>query len=200
MFGLYPLHPEAVAWITGRVDLFVTFFFMVTFYGYLRWRQSNEHKWLYLSMLSFICSLLSKEMAIMLPPLIFWYESIFGLSYQKNSTSEHKTISKGGVIRAALMRACWQTGLFWLTLIGYILWRAYALGTLIGGYDSTYRIVAKLAPCSLIFGNIPYICFLFLLISLYLTNGRFIIIFWLALLLLEPFFVCEVCSSRQGEF
>src|SRR5271155_623323 len=26
LFGLYPLHPEAVSWITGRVDTFVTLF------------------------------------------------------------------------------------------------------------------------------------------------------------------------------
>jgi hypothetical protein len=126
LFGLYPLHIEAVSWITGRVDLFVTLFFLLSFLGYLNWRQSNKQKWLYISILAFVCSLLSKEMAIILPALIFMYELIV----------VHKLGGNRNIFKAGIS-AFKSSAIFWVVLIVYILWRSYALGTLVGGYDST---------------------------------------------------------------
>ncbi len=42
LFGLYPLHPEAVSWVTGRVDTFVTLFSLSSLYGYIYWSQSGK--------------------------------------------------------------------------------------------------------------------------------------------------------------
>ena len=63
----------AVSWISGRVDLFVTFFYLITFILFLKF-LSNHSKTLYLfSFFTFALSLMSKEMAITLPVLILLY-------------------------------------------------------------------------------------------------------------------------------
>ncbi len=169
MFGLYPSHPEAVTWITGRVDTIVTFFFLCAFLGYLYWRQSNRRKWLVLSIIAFVCGLLSKEMAIMLPAVLFMYELIFGYANARDR------------ILKAVASAFKYSLIFWLILLSYFLWRCYALGTLIGGYDSTLLphdryLLIYLWKHSLYMLVVPFNQSL-------LTNGKSIITLWVALLL-----------------
>ena len=183
LFGLYPLHAEAVDWITGRVDLFVTLFFLGAFASYLRWRQTNKYQWLSLSIISFICSLLSKEMAIMLPPVIFMYEFILGARLWENSSETKETVFSVDSIKRAVKLAFRQSVLFWLILIAYVIWRAYALGTFIGGYDSTvlpqnWQLLVYLWKHSLYMLFIPFNQSL-------LTNGKSIVFLWVALLFLS---------------
>ena len=123
LFGLYPLHPEAVSWITGRVDTFVTLFSLATILSYIYWRQSHKYQWLFLSIIAMICGLFSKEMAIVLPAVLYIYELCF---VKEKSTFFSHCISAGK-----------QVGPFLLILLFYFALRYYALGTLIGGYDNT---------------------------------------------------------------
>ncbi len=123
LFGLYPLHPEAVSWITGRVDTFVTLFSLSTILCYIYWRKSHNYKWLFLSIAAMICGLLSKEMAITIPFVLGMYELCFATP-------------KLSLFRS-MLSAGKQTSPFWLTWLFYFALRYYALGTLVGGYDNT---------------------------------------------------------------
>ncbi len=106
-FLIHPIQSEAVACISGISNLLFAFFFLNSFYFYLTVfslnknknkecysRRSNENSILkvgqvphsiskkrfnfFLSIICFFFALLSKEQAIMLPFLIFWYELCFG--------------------------------------------------------------------------------------------------------------------------
>jgi hypothetical protein len=121
LFGLYPLHPEAIAWITGRVDAVVTTFYLGSFWLYIKWREEQSKVYLGLSMVSFILALFSKEMAVTIPLSLMaweWYHS------------ERQILQ---TLKISLI----QTSLFWLILLLYFQLRHFALGTFIGGYDNS---------------------------------------------------------------
>lgn len=67
VFGLHPMHVESVAWIAERKDVLYVFFFLLSCLSYLKFRKINDNKWLIISLLLFVCSCLSKAMAVPLP-------------------------------------------------------------------------------------------------------------------------------------
>jgi hypothetical protein len=78
LFALHPLHPEAVAWITGRVDSIVTAFCTAAIYFYIKWRRTERNRFAAVAAVSMILGLLSKEMAITLPAVFLWAELVYG--------------------------------------------------------------------------------------------------------------------------
>ena len=127
IFGLYPLHPEAVSWITGRVDAIVTTFSLASVWLYMRWSRHNSGLTpsitIAASLAAFVLGLLSKEMAITIPAVVVAYEFIM----------------KGGVKRTIL-----KSLPFWIVLAGYFVVRRLALGTMVGGYDDSLLFIADL--------------------------------------------------------
>jgi len=69
LFAIHPLHVEPVAWITSRKDVLYSFFFLLSMILYL-YRQKGNNAFYYLSLVSFILSLLSKPAAVTLPFLL----------------------------------------------------------------------------------------------------------------------------------
>lgn len=141
IFGLYPLHTEAVSWITGRVDAVVTAFYVTCFYSYLRWRKGGGAPWLAATAITFALGLLSKEMALTLPPTFILYEMLLG----KNA------VAKSGFAKTSLSNAIeWlvnvlkPTMFFWAMVAVYFGVRRYALGTFVGGYDDSLFFIADL--------------------------------------------------------
>ena len=73
LFGWHPLHVESVAWVAERKDVLSTLFFLLTIWAYIRYVgeftvQSSKFKVFYgLSLLFFVCGLLSKPMIVTLP-------------------------------------------------------------------------------------------------------------------------------------
>ena len=77
LFGVHPLHVEAVAWIQGRKDLLFSFFFLAAAIGYqvfLR-RPKRPAAWYALSLALFGGALFSKVAAISFPLVVLLLES-----------------------------------------------------------------------------------------------------------------------------
>ncbi len=70
VFGLHPMHVESVAWIAERKDVLYVFFFLLSCLSYLNFRKENNSKWLIISLVLFVCSALSKAMAVTLPVVL----------------------------------------------------------------------------------------------------------------------------------
>jgi len=70
LFGTHPVHTEAVSWIAGVGDLLCGIFYFAALAAFLRYRSSQKPVWLWMSSLSFLGALLSKEMAATLPGVI----------------------------------------------------------------------------------------------------------------------------------
>jgi tetratricopeptide (TPR) repeat protein len=81
VFLIHPVQVESVAWVAQRSNVLFLFFFAPAFICYIYFRSSSGRDRSLLfgaSLLLFILSLLSKEMAISLPLIIFAYEYILG--------------------------------------------------------------------------------------------------------------------------
>lgn len=66
-FLIHPIQTEAVSYASGRGDPLSFFFIMLSLY----WSMSNKRNMISLSLISFVLALLSKEIALMTPGLIF---------------------------------------------------------------------------------------------------------------------------------
>jgi hypothetical protein len=85
LFSLHPLRVESVAWVSERKDLLCGFFFLLSLLSYFKYLLSSENrlglvsnfsKHYLLSLLFFVCALLSKPMAVTLPVVLLildWY-------------------------------------------------------------------------------------------------------------------------------
>ena len=71
IFCLFPIHPEAVSWLSGRFDLLCGFFYLMSLLLLTRYLESEKKSWLGFSALGCLLALLSKEMALSLPLVAF---------------------------------------------------------------------------------------------------------------------------------
>jgi tetratricopeptide (TPR) repeat protein len=67
LFGIHPMHVESVAWISERKDVLYTFFYLFALVTYLNYRKSNSLKDYIITVLLFVCSLMSKSAATVFP-------------------------------------------------------------------------------------------------------------------------------------
>ncbi len=74
LFAVHPIHVESVAWVTERKDVLSAFFYLgslLAYCGYVRRKggraASGARRYYLLSLLFFLCALLSKAMSISLP-------------------------------------------------------------------------------------------------------------------------------------
>ncbi|MCD4729781.1 MAG: hypothetical protein K8R74_04210, partial [Bacteroidales bacterium] len=71
LFGISTMHVESIAWASERKNLLYATFFLLSLIAYLRYLKTNR-TWFYLFALGlFVCSLLSKVMAIPLSITLF---------------------------------------------------------------------------------------------------------------------------------
>ncbi len=79
IFGLHPVHVEAVAWVSGVPEPLQALLFLAAFVCYLKFRdpREGESAWIGASLTFYFASMLAKETAVVLPVLIFAYEWIF---------------------------------------------------------------------------------------------------------------------------
>jgi hypothetical protein len=148
LFALYPLHPEAVSWITGRVDSVVTVFYVGSLWFYMRWRQAASPAWLVVSLVAMTLGLLSKEMAVTLPPAFLFYELLVGPGPNAGIAAPGRAAQQAGTgsrrpAIGALWRAVKPTLPFWALLGVYFGVRRLALGTFVGGYDDSLFFVSN---------------------------------------------------------
>lgn len=71
LFGLHPIVTESVNWISGRTDLLMTFFLLLSTMCLVHYRMSGRKPLLWLAGCCFLCALLSKELAIAFLPGVF---------------------------------------------------------------------------------------------------------------------------------
>jgi tetratricopeptide (TPR) repeat protein len=98
IFGLHPVHIEAVAWVSGATESLLAVLLIPAFLSYLNWRDSGAEtaeptitveessakksrshwKWIAVSLVLYWVAMFAKETALVLPILICVYEWIYG--------------------------------------------------------------------------------------------------------------------------
>ncbi len=69
-FCLLPIHEWVVNYVVGRTDLLQAFFSLISLVGLVLYLQKKKIVFYFVSLIAFICALLSREAAIMLPAFI----------------------------------------------------------------------------------------------------------------------------------
>ena len=132
LFAAYPLHPEVVSWMIGRVDSVSTMFYLGAFLLFLYYIKSKKEstkiqsiKLIYLisSLFLYFCALLSKEVAIPLPLAIWLWSFTFDC--------ENKSLLSKFIFSTKL------TLPYWIMLCIFLAIRTLSLGTFFGGYDGS---------------------------------------------------------------
>ena len=73
IFGVHPVHIEAVAWISGVTEPLLALLMIPSFLAFMNYREKRGPKWLAISVAYFGAALLAKETAIVLPGLLAAY-------------------------------------------------------------------------------------------------------------------------------
>ena len=72
LFALHPIHSTNVFFILGRTDLFCGLFYLLSLlFFFLYWKQGQKRGYYVFSLIFFVLGLLSKEMSVSLPVLLF---------------------------------------------------------------------------------------------------------------------------------
>lgn len=123
-FLIHPIHEESLFWISCLSGLMAAVFYLLSFLFYLLWREKRsltQFGFWFLSLLFFILSLTSHELAVTLPLALIFYDLIFK-KYQ---------------------RKWWEEGLLFLPYVialgGYLLVRYYSGAHGLSG-DYSYRL------------------------------------------------------------
>ncbi len=75
-FAVNPIHTESVTWVAGVPDVSFSFFYLLSFYLYMRYRAGHKRGYI-LSLVSFFAAALCKETALTLPIIIALYDHGF---------------------------------------------------------------------------------------------------------------------------
>lgn len=122
LFSVCPLHTEVVSWIIGRVDGVCLAFFLAAFYCFICSLQFRSKVLTAAGLTGFALSLLSKEMAVTLPPLLVLTNLL--LSSEENRKKRIASALKNSIP-------------YWVMLFVYVGIRSLALGTMAGGYGGS---------------------------------------------------------------
>jgi Flp pilus assembly protein TadD len=117
LFAIHPIHSESVAWIAAVTDLELTFFYVLTFWCFLRVARpgGGRSPLAELGMVgSFVLALLSKEQALTIPFLATVYEHAYRED-RAATTWAQKTR---------------RYGFLWLLAVAYVVFRVRFLGAL----------------------------------------------------------------------
>ncbi len=116
IFALHPIHTEPVAWIDGVSDVYVSIFYLLAFWLFVRQGQERSALWTRVGMLaSFVLALFSKETAMTFPVLVTAYEHFY--RSDRLALSWTQKLSRYG----------W----FWVTEFAYLAIRAASIGRLV---------------------------------------------------------------------
>jgi len=77
IFGIHPIHVESVAWITERKDVLYAFFYMAALLSYMRYLDVLSYRFLVLTTILGVLSMLAKPMALSLPLILLlldWFK------------------------------------------------------------------------------------------------------------------------------
>jgi tetratricopeptide (TPR) repeat protein len=77
-FGVHPLHVESVSWIAERKDVLYTFFYLLGLISYIKHLKSSNKKWVWITFGLFVCSCLSKPMAVVFPLSLLALDYLYG--------------------------------------------------------------------------------------------------------------------------
>src|SRR5438477_71308 len=128
LFGLHPIHVEAVAWVSGVTDPLAALLMLASFISFLCAHDPGRKKagWWGVSLVAYALAMMSKETALVLPALIFVYAWIWWPLHGSDGSEPvaHPTPRQFLRVRDSML----QAAPFLALTAAYIPLRIHALG------------------------------------------------------------------------
>jgi tetratricopeptide (TPR) repeat protein len=121
IFGLHPVHIEAVAWVSGVTEPLLGMLLVASFLCHLKERAAGKkaRRWWAASLGLYILAVLEKETALVLPMIVFAYELLPGVE------GRPRAAPADGIQR--VRRALWSATPYLVPIPFYLAARTYAL-------------------------------------------------------------------------
>jgi len=132
IFAVHPIQTDAVSYVSGRRDLLFTLFYISAFHAYLIYRAQGSRKFFVLFLGLWALSLMSKEMAVTLPLIIFIW-NFFSVWNEVPGAMPVRTIQAA---RRALAQDKWLYALLGILSLAfgiYVVFIRQASGRISGG-------------------------------------------------------------------
>jgi hypothetical protein len=138
LFAANPLHSEAVSLVVGRVDIVCAFYYLLSYWCLIKRGTDNNRCWTVAGILAFWFAMLTKEMAIGLPILLFATAFIKPELFPCQSAKKAAEVADGDIatysFKDRLRIAFNSSWALWLNTVLYFVVRYLTLGTFTGGY------------------------------------------------------------------
>jgi protein O-mannosyl-transferase len=144
LFGIHPMHVESVAWLSERKDVLYSFFYLLAIVAYLRYKETAKAKYVVLSLIVFVLSLLSKSMAVTLPVVLmaidYYYDNGIKMREQLNKLPFFALSLAFGLLTIKTQTDQHYIGAYNFNLIEKLV---------ISSYSAVYYIVKLFVPAEL---------------------------------------------------
>ena len=130
LFGVHPVHTEAITFVTSSTDIVGVIFFVLAFYFYIKAvsQYRDRGKFLFISLMFGLLAYFAYEATLVLLPLLVLYDLCFGQKLGKVFLTQFPkyglyfgTIVFYGILRFWILRVnpenSWPEGNFFLTMI-----------------------------------------------------------------------------------
>ncbi|MCC6544410.1 MAG: tetratricopeptide repeat protein [Nitrospirae bacterium] len=123
IFLVHPFNSEVVNYLTARSSVMSGFFYLLGFYFWVKYRSEKRSYFYIFSLLAFIAGMLSKEVAITLPVMLWLYD-LYGFGQESTSRS----------VTGSAHVLNWRTCILYLpfvliVLIPYLIMRLFSFGS-----------------------------------------------------------------------
>jgi len=108
LFAIHPLTAQAVSWIPGRNDVLLAIFILLAFKYFISYVNTGEKKDFILHLIAFVLALLTKESAVVLPLLLFFYVTTIKKWTPASAKSRLFIFSWTGILLAWFMLRSWM--------------------------------------------------------------------------------------------
>jgi tetratricopeptide (TPR) repeat protein len=109
LFGIHPMHVESVAWIAERKDVLYAAFYLAALIAYDYYATGNRRRFYYAALVLFVCSLLSKPMAMTLPVILILMDFLRGRKFSSVAIMDKLPFFLGAVLFAVVAVAAQYT-------------------------------------------------------------------------------------------
>lgn len=77
LWTVHPLLTATVAYISQRTEIMAAFFYLLAFYGFIRWQEETDRKWQVVSVAACFLGVSSKEIVVTAPVLLLLFDRTF---------------------------------------------------------------------------------------------------------------------------
>jgi hypothetical protein len=112
LFALEPLHPESVAWISGRTDLVYALPALASIAAFLEHRRTGARSVLALAVALYVLALLAKENAVAIPLIVLVLDLSLPRRPPHRAPNASTTFALGLYGAASLLYVAWRTRIF----------------------------------------------------------------------------------------